>query len=375
VVIGFLVSLPTDELYRRVMMEKIEAKRKLMELADSLLAQAKAKGVTSAEVSASLSTGLSAQVRMQEVDTVEFNRDQGLSITVYYDHCKGSASTSDISPTALTATLDAACEIAKITASDPYAGLPEPDELAMEYPDCDVHHPWDINAEQAIEMAMETERLALARDSRLTNSEGASISTHDSSIILANSLGFRGAYAATRHSISCSLIATKGESMERDYYYTTARRVDRLDSLEQVAEQAARRTLRRLGARHLSTQQVPVVFAPDVAIGLIGHFLGAIRGSNLYRKSSFLLDSIGQTVFPTFMTIEEYPHLPSELGSAPFDGDGVRTRDNIFVKDGVLESYLLSTYSARRLALKNTGNGGGIHNCRLTSSPNSWAQA
>jgi PmbA protein len=301
-------------------------------------------------------------VRLSEVETLEYNRDNGMGITVYFGQSKGSANTSDLSVEAVRETVAAACSIARHTAKDEYSGLPDAERLAWEYPDLDLNHPWDIDAEQAIKLAIECETAAMEFDKRITNSDGASLSSHGGIHVLGNSHGFMGHYPTTRHSFSCSVIGQDGPVMQRDHWYSMARDASQLDSPVDVGITAAKRTVARLNAKQVPTQQVPVLFSPDMAMGLFGHFTRAIRGSSLYRKSSFLLDSIDTVVFPEWMHIHEEPHIKNGLGSAPYDGEGVATHPRDLIRDGVLQSYILDTYGARRLGMQTTGNAGGVHN-------------
>ncbi|HWP01463.1 MAG TPA: metalloprotease PmbA [Methylococcus sp.] len=334
----------------------------LKELTALCLAEAKRQGASAAEVGCSVEKGLSLTVRMGEVETVEHHRSQGLGVTVYFGQRKGSASTNDLSRQALVETVSAACHIARHAAEDPCAGLPDPDTLAREFPELDLYHPWELTAEQGIDLALACENEGRAQSGEITNSEGASLDTFEGLRVLGNSLGFLHGYATSRHSLACCLIGERDGSMQRDDWWTVARVPGELESPEQVGRKAAERTLRRLGARHLRTRCCPVLFAADVAASLLGHFVAAVRGGNLYRKSSFLLDRLGQSVFPAFLHIHEEPHLPRALGSAPYDAEGVATRPHDLVRNGVLESYVLSTYSARKLGMRTTGNAGGVHN-------------
>lgn len=339
----------------------------LERVVDRLLAEAKAQGATSADADVSIVKGLSVNVRLGEVETVEFNKDRGLGITVYFGKRKGSASTSDFSDDAIAKTVAAACGIAKYTAEDPCNGLAEAVLMAHGFPDLDLYHPWEMDAERAIELAQVCEAAARGLDARITNSEGASVSTHEGLRLYGNTHGFTGAYPTSRHSISCSVIAQDGESMQRDYWYTSARRPKELYEPESIGRRAAERALRRLGGRRVKTAKIPVVYAADVASGLLSHLLAAIRGDSIYRRSSFLLDKLGEAIFPNFIDIVEQPHLKGALGSAPFDAEGVVTRDRHFVRGGILESYVLDSYSARKLGMKTTGNAGGVRNLTLTS--------
>lgn len=341
--------------------------QQLEAMVQQLLDEAKKRGATAAEADVSVVTGLSATVRLGEVETVEYNKDRGLGLTVYFGKRKGSASTSDFHAGAIEETVAAACGIAKYTAEDEFSGLPEKDSLAFDYPELDLHHPWEIDSEKAVDLAKACEDAARGYDQRITNSEGASVSTHRGVRVYGNSLGFVGGYGTTRHSISCSVIAQQGESMERDHWYTSSRVPATLDDPEAVGFEAARRAVHRLNARKLATGVWPVLYIADVAGGLWSHFTGAIRGESLYRKSTFLLDSLGTQVFPDYVTLTEEPHLARAIGSAPFDGEGVRTRAHDIVRDGVVQSYILDTYSARKLGMTSTGNSGGVHNLHVRS--------
>ena len=334
----------------------------LLALVDLALEEARTLGATQAEAAVSVDVGLSVSARLGEVETVEYQRDRGMGVTVYFGTRKGTASTTDLSPTALRETVGKACSIARFTAEDPCAGLPDPDTLATEIPNLDLAHPWDITPEQACQMAIECEAAAMAVDPRITNSEGAGVSSHRGLRAYGNSLGFLAAYPGTVHSVSCAVLGVEGEEMERDYWYSTARDWRELEGVASVGRRSGERAVRRLGARKLSTMKVPVLFSPDVARGLVGHFVGAIRGGSQYRRASFLLDAAGQRVFPDWFAISERPHLPKALASAPFDHEGVATRDRELVAGGVLTGYLLGTYSARKLGLRTTGNAGGAHN-------------
>ena len=334
----------------------------LQSLITECLEEARRQGATGAEAGVSQEEGLSVSVRLGEVETVEHHRSRGLGLTVYIGQHKGSASTTDLSREAMRETVAAACRIARYAAEDEYAGLPDPELLATEFPDLDLFHPWRPVAETAISIATQCENAARDFSQEIENSEGAHLNTFQGLRVLGNTLGFLHGFASSRHSLSCSVIGQRGESMQRDDWWTVARHSLDLESPEAVGMKAAERTIRRLGARTLSTRQCPVIYAADVASSLLGHFIGAIRGGNLYRKSSFLLDHLGKRVFPHFVQIHENPHIPRALGSVPYDSEGVRTTPHALVADGVLQSYVLSTYSARKLGLRSTGNSGGIHN-------------
>ena len=332
------------------------------------LEEARRQGASQCEADASLSQGLAVSVRLREVDTIEYQRDRGLGVTVYFGKRKGSASTADLTAEAVRETVAKACAIARYTAEDPYAGLVEPEALAREIPDLDLDHPWELTPEHAIELARECEAAGLALDARLSNSEGAAVNSQRHTGVYGNSLGFLGGYSSTSHSLSCSLIAQEGEDMQRDYWYTIARAAAELESASHIGRTAGQRALARLGARRLTTRKAPVAFTPDMARGLFRHFLGAISGTSQYRKSSFLLNAAGEQVFPSFLTMQERPHIPRGLASSPFDQEGAATHDRDLVRAGVLAGYVLGSYSARRLGLKTTGNAGGIHNLLVTAA-------
>lgn len=327
-----------------------------------------AQGASAAEVAASCNAGLSVNVRMGEVETIEHTRDKALGVTVYLNGRKGSASTSDFSHDALRETVRAACNIANYASTDPCAGLADPARMARDPADLDLYHPRALSPEQAIDIATRTENAARDADSRITNSEGASVSYQDGIYVYGNSHGFTGGYPSSRHSLSCAVIAGTGSGMQRDYWYSVARRADALESAEELGRHAAQRTVSRLDARQLSTRETPVIYAADAARGLFQHFVGAVRGASQYRKASFLLDHAGKPVFPQFMRIHEQPHLRAALGSAAFDSEGVATVARDLVSGGVLQGYVLDSYAACRLGLQSTGNAGGVHN--LTVEPN-----
>ena len=340
----------------------------LADLVSSTLEEARRQGASQCEADASVSRGLSVSVRLGEVDTVEYQRDRGLAVTVYFGKRKGSASTADLGRAAVLETVAKACAIARYTAEDPYAGLVEPEALAREIPDLDLDHAWELTPEQAIELARGCEAAGLAVDARLRNSEGGAVGSQRHTGAYGNSLGFLAGYSATSHSLSCSLIAEEDGEMQRDHWYSVARDPADLEDAAEVGRIAGERAVARLGARRLTTRKAPVAFAPDMARGLIGHFIGAIRGTSQYRKASFLLDAAGSQVFPAFVQMHERPHLPKGLASSPFDQEGAATRDRELVRNGVLDGYVLGSYSARRLGLKTTGNAGGIHNLIVAAS-------
>lgn len=343
----------------------------LQDIAAFALQEARRQGASQYEIDASLSQGLGTTVRLGEVDTIEYQRDRGLAVTVYFGKRKGSASTADLGREAVRATVEKACAIARYTAEDPYAGLVEPEHLARDIPDLDLDHPWALSAEDAIAIARRCEQAGRAVDPRIGNSEGAAVSSQRHTGIYGNSLGFLSGFSGTSHSVSCSLIAQEGEQMHRDYWFTTARDPADLQGAEPVGATAGRRALARLGARKLSTRKAPVLFSPDMARGLYRHFIGAIRGPSQYRKASFLLNAAGEQVFPAFLQMHERPHIPKGLASAPFDDEGAATRDRELVANGILQGYVLGSYSARRLGLTTTANAGGIHNLIVETSGDS----
>jgi len=330
-------------------------------VADTLV-EAQQQGATASEAEISKSSGFSVSSRLGEVETIEHDRNQGLSVTVYIGQQKGNASTTDLSPKAIKETVSAACAIARYATKDPYSGLPDADQLAKQPPELDLCHPWLIEPQQAIEITLECENAALNVDPAISNSEGASLNTHSGVQVIGNSHGFIEGYWNSRHSLSCCVIAERDHAMQRDYWYSVARDQTNLENVQSIGKQAARRALRRLGSRSLSPRQCPVLFVPEVARSLIGHFSSAISGGNLYRKNTFLLDSLEQPVFPDFVHIHQQPHLPKGLGSAPFDAEGVLTQTRDIVSNGVVRSYLLSSYTARKLGMQTTGNAGGIFN-------------
>jgi PmbA protein len=351
------------------MSQQVDASRinELQQVVAGALSEARTSGASHAEADASLQRGLTVTVRLGEVDTIEYHRDRGLSLTVYFGQAKGSASTADLRPAAVREIVLKAASIARHTSADECSGLADPAELARDIPDLDLYHPWDLEPEQAVTLARECEAAGLACDARLKNSEGATVTTHTAVRVYGNSNGFLQGLPSTSHSVSCALVAEQGEDMQRDYWYSVARRAQGLEDVAAIGRRAAQRALRRLGARRLGTRRAPVLFAPELARGLFGHFVGAIRGASQYRRSSFLLEAAGTQVFPSFLNIAERPHLLRGLASSPFDAEGVSTRDRELVQDGVLQGYVLGSYSARKLGLKTTGNAGGVHNLLVTA--------
>lgn len=346
---------------------------RLSGLAGSILERCAAHGASQAQVSLSSDLGLSVTVRLGEVETIERRQDSGVGITVYFGQQRGTASTADLAEASIQATIEHACAIARHTQPDPCAGLADPDRLARQWPELDLWHPWQAEAAQVVDLALRCEAAGRDLDRRIDNSDGASIALGHSLDVYANSHGFLAAERRSMHSISCSLVARADDGgLQRDYWYDAARAGADLMAPEAVGRRAAERTLARLGARSLSTRRCPVLFVPEVARGLIGHFLAAISGGAQYRKSSFLLDQVGQPVLPPFLSMIERPHLPRGHGSAGFDDEGVATADSVLVEDGVLTRYLLDSYSARRLGLASTANAGGVHNLSLTPGADDW---
>jgi PmbA protein len=330
-----------------------------------VLDMAKSLGADGAEVAMSRQQGLSVGTRMGEVETVEFTNDGALGLTVYKEGRKGSASTADLSEAALKQTVQAAVNIAKYTSVDECSGLADKALLAMDPEDLDLYHHKTLNTDDAIALAKTCEESALAYDKRITNSDGASLDSFEGFKVYGNSHGQIVGYPSSRHSLSCVMIASKGDDMQRDYAYTVSRQFDGMDDAKKIGMQASIEAISRLGAHKLPTGKVPVMFRADIANTIFGHFIAAISGGNLYRKSSFLLDAIGKQVFPEFLSISERPHIKQALASSAFDSEGVKTRDREIIVDGCLETYLLTSYSARKLGLTTTGHAGGIHNWLL----------
>jgi PmbA protein len=338
---------------------------RLRQLARDVLDYAAQRGASAAETEVSEGVGQTVTVRRGEVETIEYNRDKGIGVTVYLGKQRGHASTTDFTPQAVRDTVDAALSIARFTAADDCAGLADEEMLARGIPDLDLWHPRDLPVERAIELAQACEAAGFAVDKRLTNSEGATVSTQGSHFIYGNSLGFLDGFPSSRHGVWCALIAGKNDEMQRDDWYETSRDAADLLDTASVGRRAGERAVRRLGARKIATAQAPVLFEAPVAASLLGHFVSAVSGGNLYRKSSFLLDSAGTQVFAPAVNVSELPHLPKGLASAPFDEEGVATHPREVVRGGVLQGYFLGSYSARKLGLKSTGNAGGNHNLVL----------
>ncbi|AXU96582.1 metalloprotease PmbA [Erwinia persicina] len=356
------------------LLSQVAEQRKTLEQAIATALELAKASSDGAEVAVSKTTGISVSTRYGEVENVEFNSDGALGITVYYQNRKGSASSTDLSPDAIKRTVQAAVDIARYTSPDPYAGVADRELLAFDAPDLDLFHPAEIDADRAIELAARAEQASLKADKRITNTEGGSFNSHVGIKVFGNSHGMLQGYCSSRHSLSSCVIAEENGDMERDYAYTIGRAIDDLQSPEYVGEECARRTLSRLSPRKLSTMKAPVMFAAEVATGLFGHLVGAISGGSVYRKSTFLLDSLGQQILPEWLTIEEHPHLLKGLASTPFDSEGIRTQRRDIIKDGVLQTWLLTSYSARKLGLQSTGHAGGIHNWRIAGQGHSFEE-
>lgn len=352
------------------MSQQVDASRipELKDVVSRALDSARRAGATQAEADASLQQGLSVSVRLGEVETVEYQRDRALGITVYFGHRKGSASTGDLSAQSVEDMVAKACAIARHTAEDECAGLADPALLQTQFRDLQLDFPWELSADAAVELARECEAAGRAVDTRLSNSEGASVSSQRGVRVYGNTHGFLAGDCGTSHSLSCVLLAQSGEDMQRDYWYTSARDPRDLEAAELVGRRAGQRAIARLGARRLPTGPAQVILAPEVARGFIGHFIGAIRGSAQYRKASFLLGAAGQRVFPEWVQMHERPHLLKGVASSNFDSEGVRTVDRELVRDGVVDGYLLGSYSARKLGLVSTGHAGGLHNLMVDAS-------
>ncbi|WP_323839886.1 metalloprotease PmbA [Photorhabdus africana] len=342
--------------------DQIAQQRKQLENAVSQALELAKAGCDAAEVAVNKTTGISVSTRFGEIENVEFNSDGALGITVYHQQRKGSASSTDLSPDAIARTVQAAVDIARYTSQDPCAGPADKALLAFEAPDLDLFHPTELDADKAIELAARAEQTALQADKRITNTEGGSFNSHYGIRVFGNSHGMLQSYCSSRHSMSSCVIAELDGDMERDYAYTINRRFEDLKSPEWVGQECARRALSRLSPRKLPTMKAPVLFAAEVATGLFGHLVGAISGSSIYRKSSFLLDHLGKQILPSWLTIEERPHLLAGLASSPFDSEGVSTSNRDIIKEGILQTWLLTSYSARKLGMASTGHAGGIHN-------------
>jgi len=328
----------------------------------SLAIEIAQKAGATAEVGVTKSGGLSVSTRLQEIENVEFNNDGALGISVYVGQQKGNASTSDLTPEAIKNTVEAALAIAKYTSPDDCAGLADKELMAFDAPDLDLYHAAEIDVDKAVQLALDTEKAALEHDERIVNSEGASFNAHTGVRVYGNSHGILQSYLSSRYSLSCSVIAEHQEQLERDYEYTVARDINQLAQPNWVGENAAQKAIARLQPQKLATQEAPVIFLNDVATGLISHLAAAISGGSLYRKASFLLDHLGKQVLPDWFEIVERPYLIGQLASTPFDSEGVRTQDMEIIRNGILQTYLLTSYSGRKLGMQSTGHAGGIHN-------------
>jgi len=346
---------------------------RLKQIAQDVLDYAAKRGASAADTEVSEGAGQTVTARQGEVETIEYNRDKGMGVTVYIGQQRGHASTTDFTPQAVRDTVDAALSIARYTAADDCAGLADADMLAREMPDLDLWHPWDMPVERAIELARECEAAGFAADKRLNNSEGATISTQGSHFIYANSNGFMAGYPSSRHSVWCALVAGKSDDMHRDDWFETSRDAAELPDFASVGRRAGERTVKRLGSRKIATTQAPVLYEAPIAAGLLGHFVSAVSGGSLYRKTSFLPDSVGKEVFSRLVNMSEQPHVRKGLASSAFDEEGVATRGREVVKDGVVQGYFLGSYSARKLGLKSTGNAGGNHNLTLRDTGEDFA--
>jgi PmbA protein len=344
-----------------------ENRDELTRIIESVLNQAKEMGASAAEAEVGVGSGLSANVRKGEIDKLEYERDKALSITVFIDGQKGNSSTSDFSEDAVKNSVEAAMGIAKYASRDEHAGLVEAELMATEFPDLDLYHPWSISPEAAIELAIECEQAAFDHDSRISNSDGSVVSTYSGLNLYGNTNNFINGWDWSSHTIDCTVIAEDSNGMQRDGWYSKARDYNDLQSVNDISKEAARRTVERLGSRKLTTRQAPVIFEAPVASGLFSAMITAISGGSLYRRASFLLDKKGEQIFADHINISEQPYIKKALGSAPFDNDGVATREHDIIKNGVLEDYVLSGYSARKLGLQTTGNAGGVHNLVIES--------
>jgi len=341
---------------------------------EHLLDEARQQGADAAEAGVSAQTGLSVTVRLGETETIEHTSDNGLGITVYFGNRKGSANTTDLRPEAIRESVAAACRIARYTSEDPAAGLADADRMAQEIPDLDLNHPWDISADAAADIARACEEAARTADPRISNSEGATLYTQRSSFVYGNTHGFVGGYPTSRHSLSCAVIGQQGDDMQRDYWYDSNRLPDQLAAPEEIGRRAAERTIARLGGRKLGTRSCPVLFRADVAPSLLRSLFSAIRGHAVYRKSTFLLDQVGEQIFPDWVTASEDPLKLRGQASAPFDNEGVATRFRELIGRGVLQGYLLDSYAARKLGLQSTASAGGVRNASIGSSGQSQAE-
>ena len=340
----------------------LKAQEQELRQAVSFAVELATKSGATAEVAVTKVSGLSVSTRLQEIENVEFTNDGALGISVYMGQQKGNASTSDLSESAIKNAVEAALAIAKYTSPDDCTGLADKDLMAFDVPDLELYHAADVDVDKATELALQAEKAALEADERIVNSNGASFNSHTGVKVYGNSHGMLQSYLSSRYSLSCSVIGGVEDALENDYEYTISREFDKLQSPIWVGENCAKKVVSRLNPQKLSTREVPVIFLNDVATGLISHFAAAISGGSLYRKSSFLLDHLGKQVLPDWFNISERPHLLRRLASTPFDSEGVRTQDREIVEDGILQTYLVTSYSGKKLGMPSTGHAGGIHN-------------
>lgn len=347
-------------------------KHQIQDLCANVIDRATQQGANQVEVVAGSETGFSVNVRSQDVETIEYHNDSNLALSVYIDGKKGTASSTDTSETGVKNLVNKAVEIARQTQADEHNGLAKAEYMQTRFLNLNLDHEWQVDTDRAVDMALECEQAGLEFSDKITNSEGANITTARGNTCYANSHGFNAVEPGSRYSLSCSLIGEQDGTKQRDYYYSTARDAADLDSLLEVGRRAAKKTVARLGATKIDTTRCPVVFIPEVARSLIGHFAGAVSGSSLYRKSSFLLDSLDTLIFPEFISMVEDPFIPKALASCNYDTEGVAVQKKEVIKNGVLQNYFLDSYAARRLGLETTGNAGGVHNLRV--SPNAQGQ-
>ncbi len=346
----------------------------LKNIVTDTLKMAQQKGATQAEAGLSVAQGLSVATRMRDVETIEHQQDNGLGISVYFGQHKGSANTSNLDPAAIRKTVEAACNIARYTSEDRCTGLADESLMAVQIRPLDLYHPWHISPEKVIELALECESAALDYDQRIVNSEGASVDSNAGISVYGNTHGFLQAQQKTRHSISCAVVGESDGKMQRDYWYDISRNPDHLCAAREVGLKAAERTVKRLDAKKLKTRQSPVLYVPELARGLVSHFTSAIGGSAQYRKASFLLDAVDTQVFPEYFQLTERPFEPQALGSANFDAEGVAVAESDLVSDGIIQSYLLDSYSARKLDLQSTGHASGVHNLTVKNTGKSFVE-
>ena len=343
-------------------MKSFKEIEQLEKIAKEVLTEAKKQGASSAEAVTDTEDGFSITVRLGQVENIEYHKEKHCGITVYFGKRKGTVNTSDTRSESLKAAVTAACRIASFTEEDDCAGLADAELMASEKPDLDLHYPWEITPDKAIELALKCEHEARGLDAQIKNSEGVSVATHQSFCVYGNSHGFIGSIPSTRHSMDCVLIAEQKSHMERDYDYTVARDATELKNYKELAKSAVKKTVSRLGAQKITTRKVPIIFSAELARSLFGSFISAISGGNLYRKASFLIDHLEQQIFPKNINICERPYLLKGLGSSAFDSEGVAVQNKDFITDGILKSYVLGSYSARKLKMQTTANAGGVHN-------------